>query len=264
LGLVWTGALSIPNAPSTANFNARILGQIWSIWAGGLPGGPVQAFSGETLTINATGLNPSTAYNALWQGISEEESTAIPAAPTVVQSGAANTFYPPQTPPPTGFNSFTDNSGRVWVSYNGSAWATANGNLISGVFGVPAGAIPGNPTKITWTSVYSDVYHMFQSNNTDIIVPIAGWWSVTLSLGATANVAGNALACQVLKNNTISMMIGNVVVAQAAGNVMISNVSGMNVMNIGTVIAATSEFGAGIPAYGVGDINFLLVQYMGA
>jgi hypothetical protein len=64
----------------------------------------------------------ATAPNASAPGIVPPTGFLWVDTSTTVTSPPAAAYFPPQAPPASGLNTFTDTSGEVWVSYNGSAW----------------------------------------------------------------------------------------------------------------------------------------------
>jgi hypothetical protein len=75
---VWTGSVSIPDSPSGAIWQARILNNPWGTWGGASPFGPIQCWGGEQLTILASNLPPGLNLAAIWTGMSEDESIDSP------------------------------------------------------------------------------------------------------------------------------------------------------------------------------------------
>ena len=75
---VWTGSVSIPDSPSGAIWQARILNNPWGTWGGASPFGPIQCWGGEQLTILAGNLPPGLNLAAIWTGMAEDESVDSP------------------------------------------------------------------------------------------------------------------------------------------------------------------------------------------
>jgi hypothetical protein len=71
---------------------------------------------------------------------------------------AAGAFVPSQVPPPTGNNVFTDSSGEVWRSLNGSAWTRARPlGLLAAVMGATSAAFGQAATIIPSLTVTATV-----------------------------------------------------------------------------------------------------------
>ena len=79
--LIWTGTISIPNAPSGAVFTASVGATNWGAWGGETVFGPIQCRGLDQLTIVATGLTANTTYEAFWIGSSDEQGTVQPVWP---------------------------------------------------------------------------------------------------------------------------------------------------------------------------------------
>lgn len=88
-GYVWEGSVQVPNCPAGALFTATVLSTNWGQWAGPTNFGPVQLYGGETLTVTAVGLNPSTNYVLTIFGVWVEEDEAKPIPPAAPQSVVA-------------------------------------------------------------------------------------------------------------------------------------------------------------------------------
>lgn len=88
-GYVWEGSVQIPNCPAGALFTATVLSTNWGQWAGPTNFGPVQLYGGETLTVTAVGLNPSTNYVLTIFGVWMAEEEARPIPPAAPQSVVA-------------------------------------------------------------------------------------------------------------------------------------------------------------------------------
>jgi hypothetical protein len=118
---------------------------------------------------------------------------------TTPPSGTA--YYPPQTPPASGFNSFTDASGEVWISLNGSAWKKARDVLHVGVARNATFNIPTTAAAISYDTIVSDPYSIYNAGTTRFTLPIAGIYLVTAEL--TANMTtGQWVHQSVYKNGT--------------------------------------------------------------
>jgi hypothetical protein len=97
---------------------------------------------------------------------------------------AVGAYVPPQVPPPSGFNSFTDPSGEVWISRNGSTWKRARAALHSRVFRNVAWTIGTAAAVVNFDTTVRDDYAIYTSAGV-FVAPIAGWYSVFLNIAAT-------------------------------------------------------------------------------
>ena len=75
-GNVWTGTLTIAEAPLTAAFTANCGSTVLGSWGGPTVYGPLQLTGNQQLVVTATGLSPGTAYTCVWQGAND---TKVPA-----------------------------------------------------------------------------------------------------------------------------------------------------------------------------------------
>jgi len=76
IGRVWTGTVSIPGVPNTAQTNVQIGGLTIGVTYGINGYGPVQLYRAESLTLATTGLSPLTPYQAVWVIRDEQEGAA--------------------------------------------------------------------------------------------------------------------------------------------------------------------------------------------
>jgi hypothetical protein len=115
LSSVWTGVVSLPLAPSSAIWTAKILGAPWGTWAGSAPFGPIQSWGGEQLTIVGTNLPPGFVANAQWTGTSEDETEDSPTPVPIPNSSLITLQVPfvgqPQGPGNTGIVALPGPSG---------------------------------------------------------------------------------------------------------------------------------------------------------
>lgn len=92
---VQTGTIGITNAPAAALFAATVGsssgGFPWGGWSGNATFGPVQAWGGETLVVEASGLVPNQQYSCSWIGLIEDEQEATPVSPTALATSVAAT-----------------------------------------------------------------------------------------------------------------------------------------------------------------------------
>ncbi len=76
IGRVWTGTVSIPGVPNTAQTNVQLNGLTIGVTFGINGYGPIQAYRAETLQLASTGLSPTTPYQAVWLIRDEAEGAA--------------------------------------------------------------------------------------------------------------------------------------------------------------------------------------------
>jgi hypothetical protein len=123
-------------------------------------------------------------------------------------------YYPPQTPPPTGFNSFTDASQMVWVSIAGSAWRRAANVLHARVYRAAALSTPLTSTKLAFDTVDEDVYGMFSMANNQFVAPIPGWYAARSLFTAVTGPNGWVVSA-LWKNGVLHSQGGGTQTAQA-------------------------------------------------
>jgi len=161
-----------------------------------LPGSQGQTYaqvtSGTAPNPNAPVLSPP--MGALWV----DTSTTAPMAP----------YVPPQTPPATGNNVYTDSAGEQWFSQNGSAWRKARDVVHSRVYRNAAYTLPAAAwTAIPYDTVDRDVFGFYSVANKYFTTPMSGWYQVNamIQLGA-APTTGQFLMSNIYKNgaNTVA------------------------------------------------------------
>lgn len=157
-----------------------------------IPGPPGQAYAAVQATAPPS-TNPTVAppNGLLWV------DTGTPASLTY---GAA--YYPPQTPPVSGTNFFTDSSGEIWISRNGSAWARARDVLWAKVYRTTViAASPG--ARWPHDGTVSDTYAMWQgAGNPIFLLPVGGVYWVSFQTQVTCTAAGQWTA-SVCRLNTV-------------------------------------------------------------
>jgi hypothetical protein len=161
-----------------------------------VPGAPGQVYAQVAATAPPAA-NPTIAppMGALWV----DTSTTVPAL-------AAQAYFPPQTPPPTGFNTFTDVSGTVWVSRNGSAWRKAL-EVLHARYYLPANYAAAGSVTLNLTGVSSDPLNCAGSGG--FLVPLAGLYSVTATIGLTPSPAtASNMQVNILRNGAIVSLGG--------------------------------------------------------
>jgi hypothetical protein len=124
----------------------------------------------DVVVVDANSIRVSFRQNAL------NNVNVVVAGGSMASGGA---YYPPQAPPGSGFNSFTDTSGMVWVSYNGSAWKRALDGLHARVYRAGAYNIPGSNTIFPFDTVSKDVYGLWSAAQSSFVTPIPGVYRVT-------------------------------------------------------------------------------------
>lgn len=87
--LAWVGNITIPGAPFSSLFVAKVGNTPWGVWTGPLPFGPVLASSGMQLVVTATGLQPGVQYSACWLGVSDLATELGPVMPAPSSASAA-------------------------------------------------------------------------------------------------------------------------------------------------------------------------------
>jgi hypothetical protein len=101
----WIGTISIPTAPTTAEFSVMVADQNHGSWAATTPFGQITSNGSEQIVVTGTGMTPETQYNAVLLGSilpagSQQTSpqpvqskvlvSGIPGAPPVAISGNAD------------------------------------------------------------------------------------------------------------------------------------------------------------------------------
>jgi hypothetical protein len=112
---------------------------------------------------------------------------------------ATQAYFPPQTPPATGVNTFTDSAGEAWISLNGSAWRKCRDVLHARVGRVAAANI-GNSTIIPFDTVVDDVYGVWSVANSWFTAPVAGFYLLTSGLQLANLAAGGYVQMWAYKN----------------------------------------------------------------
>lgn len=112
---------------------------------------------------------------------------------------AAGAFVPSQVPPPTGFNSYTDPSGMVWVSRTGSAWKRARDALHARVWRNAAFTIPTANTVLPYDVIERDIYGMYSTPNW--VMPVTGVWGIS-GIIRTVLPSNQTLYIMVYRNGT--------------------------------------------------------------
>jgi hypothetical protein len=106
-------------------------------------------------------------------------------------SFVATPYYPPQTPPASGFNSFTDSGGEVWVSLNGSAWKKARDGLHAFYYRNAAYTlVVGTVTALPYDTRANDTYGLYNASTARMTFPVTGWWSIHTQMNVNFTAAG--------------------------------------------------------------------------
>jgi hypothetical protein len=110
-------------------------------------------------------------------------------------------YVPPQTPPATGNNYFTDAAGEVWVSQAGGVWKKATEVLFCRVYKNNAWVYPTAANALGWDTSDRDVYGICPVTTTRLTVPIGGLWTTQCFLSSAAFTAfPNWIAAVLYKN----------------------------------------------------------------
>jgi hypothetical protein len=141
---------------------------------------------------NASAPNITPPAGFLWV----DTSTATP---------TSQPYVPPQAPPPTGNNYFTDTSGVAWVSQNGGVWKMCRDVLFCRMYKTNAWAFPVTANSLGWDSIERDVYGMNGGTTSAMVtrftVPIAGLYHFDFFMStAAAMAAGNYVLTAIYKN----------------------------------------------------------------
>jgi hypothetical protein len=99
-------------------------------------------------------------------------------------------YFPPQTPPASGFNSFTDSGGEVWVSLNGSAWKKARDGLHAFYYRNAAYNLATGVTVLPYDTVARDTYGLYNASTGRMTFPVTGWWRIHTQLDVSFTAAG--------------------------------------------------------------------------
>jgi len=91
-------------------------------------------------------------------------------------------YVPPQTPPGSGKNFYTDAAGDVWASLNGSAWQRATQVIKARLYRNAAWTLTNGQTVPFDTYDYGGTWNL--SNGTTFTVPVAGDYLVSSYLAA--------------------------------------------------------------------------------
>lgn len=78
---MWTGSISVSNAQGFETWQVQVGGAIWGTFVGSAQFGPIQAKTGEKVTVTAAGLTQGIAYNGALIGISSADGEVPPATP---------------------------------------------------------------------------------------------------------------------------------------------------------------------------------------
>jgi hypothetical protein len=135
-----------------------------------IPGPPAGAYT----AVGPTAPNASTPGTSLvppngflWV----DTGTTIPPQP----------YVPPQAPPATGYNGFTDPAGEAWISHNGSAWRKARDVLHGKVYRTGAWNVPTSQGPFGYDTILRDPLGMWGLGGAtnSFVAPIAGLYLAT-------------------------------------------------------------------------------------
>jgi hypothetical protein len=149
---------------------------------------------------------------------------------TTVTSPPAAAYFPPQTPPASGFNTFTDSAGEVWVSYNGSAWKKARDVCRTRAYNNAAITWAPGTTNVVYTSLDANTGDVLGSMNiaTGVYtVPVTGVYQIDARVYAAASAApaGSLFAGLNLLKNGAEVARGSGTGSNMSGVIMQSTVS---------------------------------------
>jgi hypothetical protein len=113
---------------------------------------------------------------------------------------AAAPFFPSQTPPVSGFNSFTDGAGDVWVSLNGSAWKRARDALHCRVYRNTAFTPTVAWAAVLFDTVDRDLTALYAPATGRFTAPVAGWYLVNGIINSGAPATGQYINSAIYKN----------------------------------------------------------------
>jgi hypothetical protein len=190
------------------------------------PGVPVGGTTGQVLTKNS-----ATNYDTAWtvasasSGPAYAEIAATPPAAatpppivpprgllwvdttTTVPFAAPAAYFPPQTPPASGFNTFTDSAGEAWISRNGSAWKKARDVLQARVYRAAAYTLPTAFATFPFDTVTRDPYAIWSGGN--FVIPVAGLYIVTNQVVVNHGAAGQYANTGIYQNGVAMTWSGS-------------------------------------------------------
>jgi hypothetical protein len=174
---------------------------------------------------------------------------------------AATAYFPPQTPPASGFNSFTDGAGMVWVSRNGSAWRLARDVLHARYYLTANLAFPG-AAAISCTGVTTDP--MACAGSGGFVVPLAGTYLVTANTGLSAAPATAGSMQQNIFRNGANVVNGGGFTYLANNSMWPSvTVTDMLTCAVNDLIQNGMWTTQAVNIMGTSDRTFLAVTYLG-
>lgn len=176
-GDAWTGTISLPTAPATAQFVLSVGATAIGAWSGPGTFGPFQAIAGQTISVSATNLHPSTSYTIAFSGAQvpvEQASAAFPSPNSITAAPpAAVTSTNAQTSSGTGTATFT-----IGPVTSGDTWS---GSI----------AVPAAPQQASFTvTVNSVVLGSWNGPSTFGPIQATSGQSITITatnLGASAS-----------------------------------------------------------------------------
>jgi hypothetical protein len=178
---------------------------------------------------------------------------------TVWASGA-----PVQAPPPTGFNSFTDGSGEVWVSYNGSAWKKARDALHARVYRSAAYSIAASAwVTLPFDTVDSDAYALWSMASSRFTAPVAGWWLFTAYFGMNTPPPTYGYLLGALFKNGVSASYGGQQTYAGGGNLPASATTGALLLAVNDYVQPQGFSSAAIALTPGRDRLYLDFHYLG-
>jgi hypothetical protein len=172
-----------------------------------IPGPPAGAYT----AVGPTAPNASTPGTSLvppngflWV----DTGTTIPPQP----------YVPPQAPPASGWNTFTDAAGTVWVSNNGSAWKLAT--AIKARLHRQAAWTMTQGANVLFDTMDVNYGFVYNASTGVLTVPVAGDYLLTANVTGTTAAAGDYMGFLIQApagGNAISAVMGSPLVGWEFG-----------------------------------------------
>lgn len=173
-----------------------------------------------------------------------------------------NPYFPPQAPPATGFNSFTDTSFMVWSSYNGSAWRRAFQVMHARVYRTAALTTPTSFAKLAFDTVDEDVYGMFSMANNQFVAPLIGWYALRGTYQATGS---NMMITIAAYKNGVLHSFGNSALTSGSQTSGASSVAAtIHCSTVGDTISVWIDNSIGAPVTVGRGTCYATLDYMGS
>ena len=117
-------------------------------------------------------------------------------------------YFPPQTPPVSGTNFFTDTSGQIWASRNGSAWVRANQMCRARMYlNSGSQSMINGYNNLVYDTIEYDPLACCTAATGAFVVPldgdylVTGGW-VTIDAPISTASATSTINCNIIKNGT--------------------------------------------------------------